>query len=388
MGELRLADVTSTYDGTHTTMSCDITFPDTTDRRLWVRTTGDNRLDRADSFAALALLPAMKLGAHLLSASPVSRTLLEAGFPAIQRIHSIWGEDTYHPRKGSFTPIGVTAPAVADLSPGPGVGVFFSGGVDSSFSLLDARSEVTDLVFIQDFEAPFPPDQRVKALAGVERVAAAFGKGLIVAETNAKDVFGDVVSWAHYHGAFLTGIALQLQGRLRLVHVPSSGDVGRVAPWGSHPLLDPLWSTTATVFVHDRLDVTRFDKTAAVASDDVLLANLRVCWAPHQNCGWCSKCVRTALTLQSLGRFEPGGPFDRPPVTAAEVARLELSDGVGMQFQHIADHLAAHGRDPDIVRAIRIARSGWFHSPVGRLFRGDLRRRVGARIRAALGHGR
>jgi hypothetical protein len=41
-------------------------------------------------------------------------------------------------------------------------------------------------------------------------------------------------------------VALELQGRLSKVHVPATYDVSTLQPWGSHPYLDPLWSTTAT----------------------------------------------------------------------------------------------------------------------------------------------
>ncbi|MDX5380694.1 MAG: hypothetical protein LPK31_05145, partial [Actinomycetes bacterium] len=288
MEPMRLSAPEVTREGSSTLLESEVTMQGRGGQRLWIRTTGEAVPATNDAFVAFALLPAMKLGVPLVSEGPVSRSLLEEALPGVQRVHAIWGEDTRHPRRGRFTPIDVRAPLGDDAPRGPGVGVFFSGGVDSSFSLLEAREAITDLVFIHDFEAAFPEEPRRAALAGVERVARAFGKRLVQVETNAKEVFGDIVSWHHYHGAFLIGCALPQQGRLGLVHIPSSVDVGRIVPWGSHPLLDPAWSTAATTFVHDRLDVTRFEKTAVVARDRVLLENLRVCWAPHQNCGWCS----------------------------------------------------------------------------------------------------
>jgi hypothetical protein len=110
---------------------------------------------------------------------------------------------------------------------------------------------------------------------------------------------------------------------------PSSHAVSRLGPWGSHPILDPLWSTGSTRITADRVDVTRLEKVDAMtahAAHAALLDNLRGCWMQQRNCGTCQKCVRTIVALQSLGKYEPGHPFDRPPLTAREIARLDLRD--------------------------------------------------------------
>lgn len=375
-----------THDAGTTLTRCTVSIPGRPERDLWIRTGVEDGEGHADSFVALGLLPAMKLGIPLVSRAPVSRRLLHLGIPEIQRIHEIWRDDPWGGPYPRFRTVEVDAPAEERRRGAGGVGLFFSGGVDSSFSLYDAPDPVTDLLFIEDFEAPFPADQGSRAVAGVRTVAEAYGKELVLAQTNARSVFSEFVSWAHFHGAFLAAVALQMQGRLTQVRVPSSGDVRDVRPWGSHPLVDPLWSTEATEICYDRLDVTRMGKTAAIARDDVLLRNLRVCWAPHHNCGYCPKCVRTIFALQALGLYVPGEPFSRPPLTARDVSRLDLrEERAAKHFQEVADYLDDRDERPDLVGAVRVARNGRYHRGVGRLLRGHLLQRTTARVRRRVG---
>jgi len=380
MSAIALSSPTFRHDGKTTLASCQVSIPGHPSQELWIETSGEGVVRTNDSFVAVCLWPAMKLGLPLVSEGPVSRTLLETGLPKIQRFCAVWRHDERSTQYPRFWEVPIEAPVVEDVPAGPGVGVFFSGGVDSAFSLVEAREEITDLIFIHDFEHPFPPDQALKALTGATNVAEAFGKRLITAKTNAKSVFFQYVPWS---STVLPSIALQLQGRLSRVHVASSHSVKSLHANVTHPLFDPLWSTTATEIVHDRVDVTRLEKTALIAGDRVLLENLRVCWEPVQNCGHCDKCVRTIFALMALDRFEQGVPFDRPPLTPRELSRLNLRDNYEF-FEETVNLLQETGRYPELVKAAQTAHSGWYHYGVGRLFRGNLGARLKARAQRRL----
>jgi hypothetical protein len=105
-----------------------------------------------------------------------------------------------------------------------------------------------------------------------------------------------------YFGAALAAVAHALAPNHGKVYIASSYSYANVHPWGSHPLLDPLWSTDAVQIVHD-IGETRMDKLRVVVQHPEALARLWVCWENlgNYNCGLCEKCIRTMLALRVLG---------------------------------------------------------------------------------------
>jgi len=87
-------------------------------------------------------------------------------------------------------------------------------------------------------------------------------------------------------------------------YIGSSYDIPNLAPCGSHPLLDPEYSSHDLKIRHRDLEVPRIDKIRSIADWDVGLNNMRVCLAnvkDRLNCGKCEKCVRTMLGLEAVG---------------------------------------------------------------------------------------
>ena len=114
--------------------------------RLWYRVPATVPVaGSADPFLAAALLPAMLQGEELvvdpeLAASP----RLLANLATLQEIHHSWNPAF------KIVPIrAATRPAEPLAS---GALSFFSGGVDSMFTFLKRRGELTHLVFIQGFD--------------------------------------------------------------------------------------------------------------------------------------------------------------------------------------------------------------------------------------------
>jgi hypothetical protein len=124
-------------------------------------------------------------------------------------------------------------------------------------------------------------------------------------------------------------------------YVPSSWTYAHLVPWGSHALLDSLWSTEACELVHDGAESPRTGKVAAIVASDVALRVLRVCLADTDayNCGRCEKCLRTMVTLHLLGVKAPTFPplgslaaLRQAPVDAGATdlsANIELAEKVG-----------------------------------------------------------
>jgi hypothetical protein len=188
--------------------------------------------------------------------------------------------------------------------PASGVSLFFSGGLDSFCSLVKHRDEVENLVLIHGFDVPLADSKTWDLTEAKAREAARiFGKRLILVRTN---VFWEQPSvpggWGKYFGAALAAVAHALSPNHGKIYIASSYSYANLRPDGSHPLLDPLWSTETLRFIHDGGE-TRIEKLRLLLPHPEALSRLRVCWENegNYNCGVCEKCLRTMLGLRALG---------------------------------------------------------------------------------------
>jgi len=146
-------------------------------------------------------------------------------------------------------------------------------------------------------------------------------------------------------------------------------------PSGSHPLLDPLWSTESVGIVNDGAEATRIQKIQwQIARSDVALRHLRVCWENQDsdyNCGRCEKCIRTMVNLEIAGVLKQCLSFDRP-LDYRDVSRVALGSYVqrNLMAQNYEAALAA-GSNPSLIRALRTC----LHPPLHRKVRRALGRR-------------
>jgi hypothetical protein len=208
---------------------------------------------------------------------------------------------------------------ISSDAPAPcnGVSLFFSSGVDSFYSLIMHRDEVDNLLLVHGFDLPLADtDTFAQAEARAREVARLFGKRLIVLRTNMRWERPSVpvltnmrwewphvpCGWEMSHGAAMAAVAHALAPNHGKVYIASSHSYADLHPWGSHPLLDPLWSSNSVKIIHDGGE-TRINKLRALASYPEALARLRVCVESlgSHNCGRCEKCVRTMLGLRALG---------------------------------------------------------------------------------------
>ena len=253
------------------------------------------------------LTAAMRSGQDLVVDEPVSPRML-AGARHVADIFSLWREDLRR--------VAIEAPARAHDPPTPerAVAAFFSAGVDSFHTVLRHRDEITHLLFIHGVFDVFVRDEHDVAVA--RRAADELGVPLVEVTTTARD-FTDawdvVVSYSH--GVILAAVALLFEATFGTVLIPSSFSYKTMANWGTHPLIDPLWSTESLRIAHDGAEATRPMKVREVAESEVAMRHLRVCHgarrstgAPtateHLNCGRCEKCVRTMINLRAVGALD------------------------------------------------------------------------------------
>ena len=317
---------------------------------FWIR--GAKVHARMEPFVTLSLLPAMKLGAKLISAHPVCSRLLEelqviqglfrSGLPDLDT-----AESELHGNR-------------SEVAQGKGIGLFFSGGVDSFYALLEYESKVSHLVFVHGFDIRLGHSVLFrKALARVESVARWFGKSLVIVRTNLRDFTDPYTLWgAHSHGPALGAVAQLLGGTFKAVYIAGEFIEGAEAIHASRASVDPLWSTSYVDILHVGHKIPRFEKLRAVSTLKPAQGSLRVCWENRHgrlNCCECSKCLRNMAGLRALGRLGDFTSFESP-LNLDRVAVLELSPSLPHHELGIRQMLAcaeAREEDADLIAALR-----------------------------------
>jgi len=202
---------------------------------------------------------------------------------------------------------------------------FFSGGIDAlamvrdnhlNFSA-DHPRHIKDGILVYGIlegeNSSDPSFQNV--INAVSAMAKDAEIELIQVSTNAyahfRDLDPDYSFWRlEYMGSFLAAIAHAFIPRFSLASIASTYDYANLEPWGSHPLLDPLYSTNSLQIRHENAALSRLEKTKLVGEWDVALKHLRVCNEKasykdgNYNCGECGKCVKTMAAFLALGLLE------------------------------------------------------------------------------------
>ena len=168
----------------------------------------------------------------------------------------------------------------------------------------DVDRRITHLLFVHGFDIPLPAvDLYANVADHLRQLAAVLGMELILCSTNLRTLTDRALDWGlHAHGAALASVAICLSQGLRVAFIPASHTYADGFPWGSHPTLDPLWSTQTMEIVHDGCEANRVQKVQRqIAHSSVALDHLRVCWQNRRslyNCGECEKCIRTMINLR------------------------------------------------------------------------------------------
>ena len=330
-------------------MSVSITLGDQ-EYPVWF-TASEGLGSEADFLLPLTLFPTMVMGSRLKLPGEVSPRLLST-VSRIQDIFRLWGAGS---RKKELQRVPVDARARGrPAGRGSGVACFFSGGIDSFYTLLKRRDEVTHLVFVHGFDIALA-DQALRAQASrmAREVATELGKSLIEVETNLRSFSDALVGWQKYHGAALASVALLFQHRFRKVLIAATHSYGDLIPWGSHPLLDPLWSTELTEIEHDGCEATRAEKAADISEYGLAMDWLRVCFKNPNgayNCGRCKKCTLTMVNLRVAGVLERCKTLPND-IDLKDVANMRwpYASGLAQQSLHTLERL---GTEPDLARAL------------------------------------
>ncbi len=332
---MRVDDIRLEDDGTRFELSGRITMDrlETDDQRIWFRGPigyANRELD-ASPFLPGLLATAMWWGEPLTIEAPVSAQLLESVPVAIRRYQSMFP---------SLRAVPVSAPGHTLAREPAATACFFTRGIDSWYSVLTnvergdrSRPPLTHLLHVSGIDWALTAPTVDREIAATRAAAATTECELVLLETNLRDFTERFQPWDVTHGGALAAIALALGTHFSHVLIASTFPLYRLQPWGSHPMLDSLWSTERTAIVHDAAEVSRADKFAFLANRPRALANLKVCFEADSeyNCGACEKCMLTMVGLRAAGIREDLDGF-AVPLDAWRLARHSVSTAVGRQL--------------------------------------------------------
>jgi len=311
----------------------------------------------ADPFVPALLVPCLEHGEPLEIVPPVSQQL-------VRRLPRIM--DVLLAMFPKFRRVEVKLNARVERTPETGsvVASLFSGGVDSFYTLLkgvtpgaDPSMRPTHVFFMRGLEQPLEESSGADATLGIVReIADATGVGVLWGETNLRVLFG-LNYELYYHASALIGSALALSHGVKRLLVPSTFSYGQLIPWGSHPLLDELWSIETMDVIHHGAEARRVDKIAMLVREHPsTLRHLRVCLknqAGPGNCGQCQKCARTMMALDVIGALSNAPTF--PKVSARTLGRWLRADNP-IFVEELCDLARESGRPETIEFLNRVAR--------------------------------
>jgi hypothetical protein len=280
--------------------------------------------------------------------------------------------------------------------PPPRAALFLSGGIDSLFALARNRESFPaehpaahrDAVFIVGFgtqggnqATERHENVRARQRSAVEAVAKIARLDLLVVRSNV-EVLGEDNEFflTASHGAHLLAVAHLFPRRVSSVSVAASQDAFEPKPWGSHPMLDNQYATSAIDVIHEGFDLRREERIARIARWKEALPFLMVCTQGplpdgKRNCGRCEKCLRTMVALLLLDALGPPAPFPHD-IDASWLASIRTRPTKRLFWRQFPEPLRARGRE-DLAAAVeRLVSSldrleDWFQD---RGWKGKLRR--------------
>lgn len=246
-------------------------------------------------------------------------------------------------------------------------GAFFSGGIDSYFTIARRAPQemgsgmpigkLDELVTVWGFDVGVNDSEGFWPLAeGLQAAARAMKIQHTVVRTNLRLALNEFRrNWGPLtFGAGLAFVATMLERRYGAFYLGSSYSFGQLVPWGSHPLVDPLFSSSGLTIIHDGASFNRFEKTAHVGKFEPAYESLHVCQANGtSNCSDCEKCLRTMVALDVLGlKDQFARVFDWGGYALEKVSRVYIGDGAGTVFFREIEAAAINGNRPEVASAI------------------------------------
>lgn len=311
------------------------------------------------AFLVGCLLPALYFGEKRIHVEGEICPFLKEGLSVAMHILMDW-------TKGQYQPLmieGKTSQGVR-MPDRHRTGMVMSGGMDSLAALRLNRLHYTethpgyvkDCFFLHGFDIGGVVERGMKyhvferAKEAILNITDDAGAELVPVYTNIRHLCDERALWLDYFfGAVLAGIAHSFAGRIDMMFIGSSYDIPNLHPCGSHPLLDPEYSSYNLRIRHRDYELSRIEKIKVVSKWDVAFNNFRVCLAnvpDRLNCGRCEKCVRTMTELTALGLLDKTKAFVEDEIMPEDIDRFDITIRVRPPFYRpMVPLLRGQGRD-------------------------------------------
>ena len=318
------------------------------------------------AFLVGCIIPAMHFGEQRILLNDEICPGLREGLQTVMALMKEWSHGEYKPLKIEAK----TRSAAAYLHKHRQAGLFLSGGMDSLAALRvnkqnypeEHPGSIKDCFIVHGFDIGGVVERGMKyhvfdrAREALSAVAKDAHVTLIPVYTNIRHLCDERDLWLDkFFGAVLASVGHAFASRLHLVYIASSYDIPNLVPCGSHPLLDPKYSSFDVRINLLGLYLSRLEKLRLVADWDVAFQNFRVCLAnvaDRLNCGKCEKCVRTMTELVAIGALDKTQAFVENDVSP------DLFSGFKITIRHretfyreLLPLLKERGRD-DLVQTI------------------------------------
>lgn len=304
----------SSDDGTHR-LTCRFIGPETTEHSIWYEVTGnlpDIMRDRADAFVLPGILLAIRYGANLDIALPISDRLA-SNLPDIALVLST--------QLGKACPLVTHAETVSadQVPPATGAVTGMSCGVDSFNTVQEyffgerySSRKITHFLH-NEVGANTTAHKHEQTLRNAKAVAEELGIELVSVKSNMHEVLGLDFQATH------TGRNLSvsyLLGNVASCFYHSSAyaytEIGVYPTYDSayaEPILMQLTATPNMDMISSGSVSSRLQKVISIQDMDLARRYLDVCvdhthTGPKTNCSKCWKCCRTLLTLDALGKLD------------------------------------------------------------------------------------
>jgi hypothetical protein len=320
---------------------------------LWFETDGFPVQASADAFLPILVPAAMASGLPLRIDAPVSAEVIAAA----HRVSHVFASWYPHWAVLALETPAASVSKTSNLESGARA-AFFSGGLDSFYTLLSRRDQLQHLLYVHGFDIPLAEQLKADLVrSSLLCVAAEAGMSLLVLRTNLRAFTDRWVRWdLHQCGGALAAVALLLSHHLKQVVIPSSYGLPFLHPYGSHPGLESLWSIPGLELLHDSFIEDRAAKAMVIAPWSLARRHLRVCWQPHMpqlNCGRCRKCLATAAILRGYCSTYDWPTFPNQ-LDLKALSRLQTnSSDMLNRFFVLRDHLSSTGSDPELLAAVQ-----------------------------------
>jgi len=309
-------------------------------RDVYVQSDNGNLLSAEPSaFLLAAYLPAWAMGEREIIVEGDICPVLLANFKVSASILRHW-----------FSDFGVAphvTSGVARRVPADGAAVFMSAGVDSMHTLFEltehlpfGHSDRPTGGVLLDYRGMSLGDDEALRRFDERRERCKFLLGSRGLEfdwirTNIRSLKPEGKFWTRrYHGAVLAAMAHFCSNKYGRFYISSSIAVNTMPgppisyPWGSHPMLDPFYSSGHMQIKHYGTETAKADKIRELGSWVEGLKHLHVCVSKTDsasNCGRCKKCIKTKMYLAAHGINEAFVAFKDPRLTAKNVADIKIN---------------------------------------------------------------